>query len=105
MVYIKNAYTLELNEKEIFELVKVLYYKALASSTIGYKSILADQSVCLHHGIMPRKVGIFELVQINIKFTDWFVKEKIPIKLLPKFKILFFAHVRTIYYIIKEIIK
>ena len=96
LVYVRSISGLSLSEKEKYRLVRLLYLKALSSSTIGYKGILADESVCLHHGIATRKIGISELIQINIKFTTLLHREDILINGFGKFQIWFLAHLKVL---------
>jgi len=96
LVYVRSISSLSLSKKEKYRLVKLLYLKALSSSTIGYKAILADESVCLHHGIATREIGLSELIQINIKFTTLLRRENILINGFGKFQIWFLVHMKVL---------
>lgn len=95
-IYMRNVCELDLLNKEKNSLIKLLYINGLLASTIGYKSILNDNYVCLHHGINTRKVKFFELLKINFNYSFSFIKEPLSISFLRKIYISLYGQLKLL---------
>lgn len=104
-IFMNSVCELNLLKKEKIELIGLLYYKGLNASTFAYKSILNDHSICLHHGIETRKVGLIELVGIDWKFSSFFFKESLSISWYRKLLIYTYTHLRIAFNLIKNTIR
>jgi len=104
-VYMSSVCELDLLEKERIKLFGLLYYKGLNASTFVYRSILSDYSICKHHGIETRKVGLKELIKIDWKFSSFFFKESLPIPLFRKILIYTYTHLRIAFSLVKNTIR
>jgi glycosyltransferase involved in cell wall biosynthesis len=91
--YMKNASELKILKDEKLKIIISLYNRGLITSTILYKSILADQNLCSHHGIEKRKINIAELMKIDFNYSHSFLKISLPISKFKRVLICLRVHV------------
>lgn len=82
--YLENALKLKLSSKELFKVINKLYRKELILSTFGYKKMMDNDAVCIHHRIAKRKVSFFEIWKVNLMFSSHFLHKKIAINRFQK---------------------
>lgn len=100
--YIMSVLQLDLLKKEKRKLIILLFSRGLIASTFGYRTILADHPLCLHHGIEPHKISIIELIKIDFEFSSSFFRENLSISHFRKLTIIFLTHLRGIIIILKN---
>ncbi len=92
--YMKNVTELEIHDYEKLNIIRALYSRGLITSTIVYKSILADQDLCTHHDIETRKMSFIELVWIDINFSYSFFKIPLAISRFRRVQICLCVHTK-----------
>jgi glycosyltransferase involved in cell wall biosynthesis len=60
--------TLSISDQYKRKLEIETFLNGLISSTIGYRSILENRSLCIHYRMSSREVSIFELLTIGVNF-------------------------------------
>jgi len=65
----KHASQLKINNSEKIILIKDIFLRGLVSSTLGYKVLLNNESLCKHYYIQPRHISISEIFSIGLNFT------------------------------------
>lgn len=103
-IYMRNACSLKILKSEKIDLIKSLYNRGLLVSTLFYRSILTDSDLCLHHGITPRKVGILELIKIDIFYSYFFLRDTMSISRFRRTLICFQAHLNGGINVLKRIV-
>ncbi len=91
-----------LSKVELIKLFAILYNRCLTSSTFGYREIMADYEVCLHHGMETKKIRLSEMVATNIKFSRNFFNKNLPIGHMEK---IFIYSICQLKFIIKLILE
>ncbi|MCZ4224372.1 glycosyltransferase [Pedobacter rhodius] len=83
-IYSKYIFELHLSKKLSTKLIKVNYLRRLMAATIEYRSILKDNEVCQHYGVISRKVTIGEILTNANRFTDHFHENTKKVRFLDK---------------------
>lgn len=77
--YSVHIKTLSIPEQYKRKLEIITFINGLISSTIGYRSILKNNSLCIHYHMAPRDLGFFELLTIGMKFCKGYYKLRFTI--------------------------
>ena len=85
--YIEHLLSFNISKVEKITIIKKLYRKEIIASTIEYRSILGNSSICSHYYINTRKVKIIEIVKIYIIFTINFLSNKSTLNVIDKIRI------------------
>lgn len=91
--YIKHIYILDLEVHYKSKLAAQVLLNGLFSSTFGYKTILANNRLCIHYQMNKRHIGIFEILLIAFKFFCGIVRELSGLKFKFRFMILIYIFV------------
>jgi hypothetical protein len=70
-----HIYSLPLQADIQRQLVFDRFAQGLWLSTVGYRAIMANEAICDHYHIAPRRVGKLELLSIALKFHRSFVRQ------------------------------
>ena len=100
--YMRSGYELDITKFEKNNLIKALFIKGLYTSTIKYRSILADSSICIHHGIENRHVGLIEIITIDLRFSIAFLTGKMSIPFLRRLLICVLVHLKAVTFLLKK---
>jgi glycosyltransferase involved in cell wall biosynthesis len=93
LIYSIHLFGLNISKNNKLIILSRLFKDELISSTIVYKGILKNPSICKHYYIKPRSVSFFELLKIDITFTFNFLVNKLPISPINKIKIIAKQHI------------
>ena len=96
-IYSKNLFNLNITKKHKKTILKKIYISLLTASTFSFQSLMKNKSICSHHGINTRNVGINELIKIDYTFFKAFIKCDLPVNFFYKFYICILAHMKIIY--------
>jgi glycosyltransferase involved in cell wall biosynthesis len=83
-LYSKSIQSLNLAHSEKRKLVRKVFFSRLFSSTIEYRKHMTNASICQHYHLSPRKVGAFELLQIDIAYCMSFLQMKSGVNIFYK---------------------
>jgi glycosyltransferase involved in cell wall biosynthesis len=72
--YTQNLYSLNLSVKEKRFISIKIFATLLASATIGYKSIMKNESICTHHGIHTKKISMKDMAISFKDFNENFIR-------------------------------
>lgn len=97
LMYSKNLYSLDLTYEEKNIILKKIFLKGLLASTIAFRSILKDMSICNHYFIKTRNVSVLEMIKSAFLFSENFVKSDLPISRSFKIYICINANIKTLY--------
>jgi len=87
--YSKHLETLQLAAKEKYLLIVEVFIRELAIATLGYKSILKNNDLCIHYGMEYRNISTRELSSIGWNFYRQFIKatsDELEFKLIKQIK-------------------
>ncbi|OXA92187.1 glycosyltransferase family 2 protein [Flavobacterium hercynium] len=96
LIYSENLYSLNLTLKEKNRVLKKIFLKGLLATTVDFKSILNDISICDHYFIATRKVSLLELIKNDILFCKNFIKSDLPLSVFFKFYICVISNMKII---------
>lgn len=96
-IYIKHLYGLNLPKEHKNIVTGKIFSSLLISSTLDFKSIMENKSICMHHSINTRKISFWELIKIYISFSIAFIKSDIPINIFYKIYIYIIAQIKMIF--------
>lgn len=96
-IYITHLYSLNVPNKYKSIVLGKIFSSLLISSTLGFKSIMKNKSICMHHSINTRKISFLELIKIYISFSIAFIKSDIPINVFYKIYIYIIAQIKMIF--------
>jgi glycosyltransferase involved in cell wall biosynthesis len=99
-VFILHIFSLDLNIYQKKKIVSKIFYRYLFASTIDYKNVLVDESICFHHNILPRVITKRELLFIINSYNSNLLKNKFIDSFIWKFKIIFVGNFKLIYWLI-----
>jgi len=92
LIYAKHLFGLNILKKEKIKILNRLYHDELISSTIVYKGILNDYSICKHYNVESRSISIFELIRFDFYFSFTFLKLNLSISIFQKITIIIYQH-------------
>lgn len=101
-VYLENLSTLNIDKKDKLIVVERIFLSLLIASTLGYKSIMKNRSICRHHGINTKNVGLFELLKNNYIFSKVFITSSLSMNVFAKFRICIIANMKVVYTIFRN---
>ena len=96
LAYATHINTLSLSSVNKYRVLKDVFRKNLSSATFGYKLILQNRALCTHHYIKTRKVNLFELLIIDLRFSFGFLRGDIPFSFYQKIRICLSQHINFI---------
>ncbi|SHG59959.1 glycosyltransferase family 2 protein [Flavobacterium johnsoniae] len=97
LIYSKSLYSLNITKKEKNKVLATIFSRGLIASTLGFRNILKDQSVCNHYLVQSRDVTLIEIIQINFKFLKAFFKSDLPVSIFCKIYISTIANAKILY--------
>lgn len=83
-IYCDNLFSLNLCRNDKIEILKKIYKSLLIASTLDFKKIMKNKSICSHHGIMTRDVSIKEIINYHFSFNKNFLNKDMPIHIIHK---------------------
>jgi glycosyltransferase involved in cell wall biosynthesis len=101
-IYIKNLYGLNLPKQYKNIVAEKIFTSLLNSSTFGYKGIMQNKSICMHHGINTRIVGVVELIKIGFSFSKSFIKSDLPLSVSSKLYICIISNMKIGYVVARN---
>lgn len=96
-IYVNNLYNLNLPYENKNIVLMKIFSSLLISSTFGFKNIMKNKSICMHHGVNPRNISMMELVKIDFAFSKSFIKKDLPISILCKIYICLIAQIKVVF--------
>jgi glycosyltransferase involved in cell wall biosynthesis len=103
--YITNLQTLDLSNKQKKNVLMKITSSLLINSTIGFKNIMKNKSICLHHGINTRNISVLELARIYFLFFSFFFQIKTTISFIDKLNIFIVANIKIVYVFFRSKLK
>ncbi|MBF7090648.1 glycosyltransferase family 2 protein [Flavobacterium sp. ALJ2] len=105
MVYSESLYSLKIARKEKNKVLAKIFLSGLLASTLGFKNILEDSSVCTHYFVKSRNVSIIELIKIAFTFSKAFFKSDLPVSVFFKIYVCIVSNVKMGYLITRNKLK
>jgi glycosyltransferase involved in cell wall biosynthesis len=102
LIYVKHLFELDIPQSDKITVINRLFRDELIASTVVYKGILKDDSICKHYFTTPRDITYFELLRIDLFFVINFIMSDIPISWLSKTKIILTQHKKILYSVLRN---
>lgn len=67
--YSQHVEQLALSPRDKSRLASQIFLAELGAATIGYKTVMSNQRLCIHYRMVPRKIGRVELVRTGLSFV------------------------------------
>ncbi|KQS93206.1 glycosyltransferase [Chryseobacterium sp. Leaf394] len=99
-IYLNHISSLNLTTESKSVIINKIYNSLLLGSTLEYKNIMMDRSICSHHGLVPRKIKKKELLGIIFNFNKNFFSKKNPNNLVWKLKVVFISNLKLVFKIL-----
>lgn len=93
LAYAIHIESLNLPSSDKYKVLKSTFRRSLGFATFGYKSILQNRALCTHHYIKTRKINLFELLVIDLRFSYGFLRGDIPFSYFQKIRICLSQHI------------
>jgi glycosyltransferase involved in cell wall biosynthesis len=103
--YASHSLTLDISGKGKKKLMFDLFLKELLASTLGYKGILSNKSICFHYNINSENISMLRLVLIDIEYCKYFIESSIQISWLEKVFVCINIHILLVMKMFKVIVK
>lgn len=87
--YTNHISQLAVYNDEKNKLIQNVFIRGLTSSTLGYRSLLKNESICEHYYIEPRNMGLAEMLKIGFDFSTQFFSQADYINKVSFYKIRF----------------
>jgi len=101
-VYLENLTSLNIDKKDKLKAVERIFSSLLIASTLGYKNIMKNRSICIHHGINTKNIGLLELLKINYLFSKAFITSSLSMNVFAKLRICIIANMKIVNTIIRN---
>ena len=100
--YVKNLYSLKLSKNENRAVLNKIYRANLYAATFGFKMIMKNNSICLHHSIMLRDVTIFEVIRSYAMFNYNFLTKNVNERFFWKIYFISVFHFTKLFNLLKR---
>lgn len=104
-IYSENLFNLNISKNDKIVVLKRLFVSLLNASTLGFKEVMKNKSICMHHGINTRHVSLFELVKADYLFSKAFFNSEIPVGFFTRFYICVIGNLKIVYIMARNKVK